>query len=221
MKSTLEHDRRRAVRIIGRAEVEAIKRGQPARIGDERKACRSRIVHDLRAAVKAQPRGNFCRRAQRGIEPDRRILIAQRQGNGRDGRRERLRRRQCPRRWDRQFRAARSRRGWRGTPIAPMSPDQQSQRRSCAVLPSHQREEVDLGRCHLPGARIALRFEAGANGRNDFAFERCGISRRSAPARRIGQSAAPWRGRGRAHSRNPSRRWRAARRRAIPSPRRD
>src|SRR5262249_24143438 len=51
-----------------------------------------------------------------------------------------------------------SRRGRRGTWIAPTAPDRQSPRSPRSILPSHQREELDLGRAAL----LCLELGSGA-----------------------------------------------------------
>src|SRR5215510_207939 len=78
----LQHDRGRAIRMVGGADVECLKCWDLCRAGRECKDSFGGIVDQWATAMKAQPFANRHARAQFRIEPDGRVLIAQRQGHG-------------------------------------------------------------------------------------------------------------------------------------------
>ena len=142
---------------------------------------------DLRRAGAAYGSEAIRRRHSRRnprIEPDRRVVIAERQRNGRSAGGQRRRRVDGFARAAAPCRAARAHPESRETWIAPAEPGSaKAGCRSCLVLPAHQREEFDLAWRQRAAPR-APAPPSGARGsaRARTARARCGLARAASSA---------------------------------------
>ena len=177
------------------------------------KAASLRRSDARRAGVEMQPARDLRRARERRVEPERRLVVEQRQ-------RDRARRRataaaaareRCASDLMLPGRAIASITGER--PPARRARDRQMPARSF-ILSAHQGEEIDARRGGLLARLRALAREPLADRRHDVLLDRGARRRRIATAHRRSRRAAPSRGRARARRKTRSRRLRAARRRA-------
>ena len=82
----LQDQRGRAIGIFLRPLREVLEGNQPCRVGNEGEMRVGRRVGERRAGVKSEPACNRRRLPQRRIEPERRVVVAKRQRDGRGDR---------------------------------------------------------------------------------------------------------------------------------------